>query len=226
MSFKTLAGGFLTAGALLLSAGAQAESVAAVPSSESGFVISGISFYTTAEGYMEYAGHSWEVEGIQVAPVKILDEGYRYCWIYGCTGEYGTGYHGMRLPYAAEIAVWENTGAYFSLDTVTLTEFIPWGGNDEYVSITGFRDGYIVQNVILTLTDGVTTPIDLGWSNVDLVMMWSGAHSDGTSLHASSFVLNGIPVVTAPVPEPGTYAMFLAGLGVLGAVARRKQLRA
>lgn len=31
---------------------------------------------------------------------------------------------------------------------------------------------------------------------------------------------------TAPVPEPETYAMFLAGLGLMGAIARRKKLAA
>ena len=32
--------------------------------------------------------------------------------------------------------------------------------------------------------------------------------------------------VTAPVPEPEQYTMLLAGLGVLGAVARRKNMQA
>jgi hypothetical protein len=26
----------------------------------------------------------------------------------------------------------------------------------------------------------------------------------------------------APIPEPGTYAMFLAGLGLMGVIARRR----
>jgi hypothetical protein len=30
-------------------------------------------------------------------------------------------------------------------------------------------------------------------------------------------------LVLAPIPEPGTYAMLLAGLGVLGFMARRRQ---
>jgi hypothetical protein len=32
--------------------------------------------------------------------------------------------------------------------------------------------------------------------------------------------------LSAPVPEPETYAMFLAGLGLMGAIARRKKLAA
>ena len=33
---------------------------------------------------------------------------------------------------------------------------------------------------------------------------------------------NGTLVYAAPVPEPETYALFLAGLGMLGAIARRR----
>ncbi|MBK9347843.1 MAG: PEP-CTERM sorting domain-containing protein [Burkholderiales bacterium] len=32
-------------------------------------------------------------------------------------------------------------------------------------------------------------------------------------------------VLLAPVPEPETYAMLLAGLGVMGAVARRRKAK-
>lgn len=42
---------------------------------------------------------------------------------------------------------------------------------------------------------------------------------DGISLDPYSRLY----VLTAPVPEPETYAMFLAGLGLLGAAVRRKQ---
>ena len=37
--------------------------------------------------------------------------------------------------------------------------------------------------------------------------------------------LGGAPYLLAPVPEPETYAMLLAGLGLLGALARRRKAR-
>jgi hypothetical protein len=44
-----------------------------------------------------------------------------------------------------------------------------------------------------------------------------------TSVGASSWSLNGNNLVfTAPVPEPSTYALMLAGLGALGFMARRR----
>lgn len=70
-----------------------------------------------------------------------------------------------------------------------------------------------------------------------------GSWSDGTSLLAVKGNVVGVNLfpddgygqlsgdyktlfvnsLTAPVPEPETYALFLAGLGVMGAIARRKK---
>ena len=44
----------------------------------------------------------------------------------------------------------------------------------------------------------------------------------GTATTKSLIDANIALVVTPPVPEPETYAMMLAGLGLLGAVARRR----
>ncbi|HEY9240010.1 MAG TPA: PEP-CTERM sorting domain-containing protein [Burkholderiaceae bacterium] len=50
----------------------------------------------------------------------------------------------------------------------------------------------------------------------------SAAASDATGGLETFFVANSATTVT-PVPEPGTYAMLLAGLGVMGFVARRSR---
>jgi len=42
--------------------------------------------------------------------------------------------------------------------------------------------------------------------------------------HADQFYVSGM-TVTAAIPEPETYAMLLAGLGLLGFVARRRKLK-
>lgn len=47
-------------------------------------------------------------------------------------------------------------------------------------------------------------------------------HVDGATGQAGSF--SGTLTVTQVVPEPGTYAMLLAGLGAVGFVARRRKL--
>lgn len=39
----------------------------------------------------------------------------------------------------------------------------------------------------------------------------------------SATTSSGLPLVFAPVPEPGTYAMVLTGLGLLGFAARRRK---
>jgi len=45
----------------------------------------------------------------------------------------------------------------------------------------------------------------------------------GRALAGAAVTMSGFNIVTAPVPEPETYAMMLAGLGLLGFMARRRK---
>lgn len=47
---------------------------------------------------------------------------------------------------------------------------------------------------------------------------------DGFGSYASTFGDIGNPALYAPVPEPGTWALLLAGMGVVAGVARRRSL--
>lgn len=50
-----------------------------------------------------------------------------------------------------------------------------------------------------------------------------GIHVQGYAGGGSESFVNGTPTITAPVPEPETYAMMLAGLGIVGFIARRRK---
>ena len=63
---------------------------------------------------------------------------------------------------------------------------------------------------------------DLGAGTYSLVV--GGATYDGAGTNAGNRAYGfGATVAVAPIPEPETYAMLLAGLGLVGAVARRRK---
>jgi hypothetical protein len=65
---------------------------------------------------------------------------------------------------------------------------------------------------------------ELDWSHTAGFVSYS-AFQDGIQLAPDQFtVLEGVGVPA--VPEPGTYAMFLAGLGLIGAITRRRKVNA
>jgi hypothetical protein len=73
-------------------------------------------------------------------------------------------------------------------------------------------------------------PQNAGWTNYSLVFtptttgayVLSFGNSGGDNI---GMLLDNVSVsVTSPVPEPETYAMLLAGLGLLGFAARRRKL--
>lgn len=52
--------------------------------------------------------------------------------------------------------------------------------------------------------------------------MWAGDIWGGTALYLSSAFVTRSPGAVSAVPEPATYAMLLAGLGMLGFAARKR----
>lgn len=59
-----------------------------------------------------------------------------------------------------------------------------------------------------------------------LVVSGSTFGASATKKPFYTFSLTLDPIAAVPVPEPETYAMFLAGLGIMGAVARRRSAKA
>jgi hypothetical protein len=50
----------------------------------------------------------------------------------------------------------------------------------------------------------------------------SGSYSGSLSLTGTPV---SVPTITASVPEPESYAMLLAGLGLMGAIAKRRKAK-
>ena len=77
-----------------------------------------------------------------------------------------------------------------------------------------FQGGLVASSTTLSLTD---TPafLDAGWDGaIDAVVVSSGQHA--------FYVMDDFSFVAAPVPEPGAFALMLAGLGVVAGLARRR----
>jgi hypothetical protein len=90
----------------------------------------------------------------------------------------------------------------------------PWSATS-YGSVNERLRAYVVA------TDGgAIESLRIGLASNSAVV---GQHTNNVS---SSRIWNEDVLISAPVPEPETYAMLLAGLGLLGAVARRRKLRA
>ena len=104
--------------------------------------------------------------------------------------------------------------ALFNLNSL---EFSPgdYAGNDVRMGIKGvFADGSSVSGFVQAHNGGGLTPVDfVGWTNLASVVL------TGNLLSQSYVQVDNINVTA--VPEPASYAMLFAGLGLLGIVGRR-----
>jgi hypothetical protein len=99
------------------------------------------------------------------------------------------------------------------------------------VDITGYRDGVQVYNTTTTPLSFNAQLLTLNWTNIDKVMFHSQQNSgtviDNQSTYNHAFVMDNLNVsaYVPAVPEPETYALMLAGLGLMGVVGRRRKAK-
>ena len=91
----------------------------------------------------------------------------------------------------------------------------------DITSLDLYNAGGLVQHGSMVSTGAVDT-----WT-VSATAVAAGSYwlqVSGSMMSATSGAFGGATTTAAaPVPEPGTYAMLLAGLGLVGALARKRQ---
>lgn len=132
-----------------------------------------------------------------------------------------------------------NTAFNGSGDPASFSSATPFTLNEAYFA-GAWNDGLNLRIVAttadaqtfvkeLTLNTQSATDVVFNWSNLTSV---SFASSGGTrsplapvgKTGGTQFTMDNLTVnATAPVPEPETYALLLAGMGLVGAAARRRK---
>jgi hypothetical protein len=106
------------------------------------------------------------------------------------------------------------------------TSFMGYGAEGNlYGRTTGFFKGFTPELALAMRQEFSPLPVLAdslfvdGQRNSDVAGRWVFEVRDGA-------VTNPLWHLTSPIPEPETYAMLLAGLGVVGAVVRRRRIKA
>jgi hypothetical protein len=105
-----------------------------------------------------------------------------------------------------------------SLTTGTYTNFTALNFAIAPTGATGLRDGNLNQTAIAGTISGLSVA-----PGASFFLRWSGADAAGNDagLAIDNFSLNA----TTAVPEPASWAMLIAGFGLVGAAARRRRAR-
>jgi hypothetical protein len=95
------------------------------------------------------------------------------------------------------------------------------------VTVKGEFEGAITHTQTFIVNTSGSTREFFNWQNIDTVLITAagGVHNTSLSGNDTSFAIDNLIIngPVSPAPEPETYAMLLAGLGLVGFIARRRK---
>jgi hypothetical protein len=164
---------------------------------------------TAHAGTANVSGDGTEANPYQMGSLLVGSTSTLSTWLLGDVGE--------EFEEHANFNVAQDLSLYGSASTLTLTI---WGMN--VVGIDDFAvelwDGtHPFGSTFYTEFDGSNTTVRLG------VLSAGQYHLDMYGTLGANIGQYAVTLAAAPVPEPSTYALLLAGLGVVGFVARRRR---
>jgi hypothetical protein len=116
------------------------------------------------------------------------------------------------------------SGELFNLDSLWLAG--AWG--NQTLTIMGYANGVLVDSCVFSAEVSITAKEFFpGFQGIDTFTITAGnnyVHDTSVTGDARHWVLGSVTV--SAVPEPETYAMLLAGIGIVGAVTRRQRSKA
>jgi hypothetical protein len=156
-------------------------------------------------------------DGATPGVIAVAKTGYRLQSYFGATvaGNFGLSANGGYVSVGAYGSVTEGS---YSGGNFTAGNLLGFYGSTEDHSSTGvaktgaFNTTTFTGNLLPTVS---TVGVDS--------LLTSYASQGGPGLSSSALTKVSYEFAVVPVPEPETYAMLLAGLGLVGAIARRRR---
>lgn len=129
------------------------------------------------------------------------------------------------------ILTWDNVGRYSSRSDLLDSFQMVVRGTNYVIPVGEGQIGFFYKAMPWEATDtSQTAAVGFGNGSGDSVVLQGSNTAGLNTVVANHYIwfnqnLEPIPPVVSAVPEPETYAMLLAGLGLVGAMARRRQRR-
>jgi hypothetical protein len=133
---------------------------------------------------------------------------------------YGVSNHTPMLVFqnAGELTITRSDNGLFALGSLDVGGWANLATNTALLAITGHKQsGDVIATSALSTTSFAHVTTSALFTNLTSLTLKTTGYSGGSYYAAID------NLALAPVPEPETYAMMLAGLGLLAVVARRRK---